>query len=501
MPWSFHCTVGGMKSKFRTLGFAALAAGATFALVNCDNSNTDPNPPPASNPGIGPSLGGYSMDCGGAGSQQQQQSVPFQQQQSCVSEKQASGQSVQSYSFPDSKVDDFSVQLDCSAKMVTVKSLGRDDAFGYLPIQDDGSVSGDVTFQQRVASDGLGNDNCWVGYVVAFTGKANCHDGSTSYGDRSEDRSRSEEHAATDADASGSTGHELNGRAEFRMNASGGPVHSSEARGGSSESLSSSADSLQLTTSIAFQKSSNYALESAGISLEEAAAPPTGTNAPNPAPSIPGGPATTPSASIPSAAPTEEPIPSAAPSDQSPGGLPPPDDQNPPGRPTEPAPGPSALPSPSPSPSPRPSPSASPSAMPTAPASEGPIALPTAGPTGRPGGGSPNESPTTSPNDRPTAPPSDGPADLPTSSPTDDPTALPSAGVSTTPGLPPPEHHTPHWPIPFPTHTPRPRPTPSPSDSPSPVPTQTTVLVPVVFCEVTAACPIEGNADLSCSQQ
>jgi hypothetical protein len=222
------------------------------ALAGCgDDTSSNPAPPSAE------ALGGFSLDCGtsAAGAQQAKQ-VPFQQQQSCVSQN----PQAQKFTFKNSKVANFNVQLDCANNRVVVQGTGGDTDSQTLPILSDGSVDGQLTFQQQVASDGLGGTNCWVQYVVNVTGQTSCN-----------------------------------------------PTPAPSATPGATSAQQSS---LQLTTTVSFEPTTADQLRAAGIDTSTGSQPGEAAPSPSPSPSASASPSPSPSPS-PSVTPSPSPTPSS----------------------------------------------------------------------------------------------------------------------------------------------------------------------------------------------
>ena len=116
-------------------------------------------------------LGGFKVGCGTQQNQQPaQQQIPFKQQQQQTDPTSCSPQ----FQFYQSKFSDFDVQIDCDNNRVNIKSSGPDQQSKNIPIQSDGSVKGDLQYQQQVQNDGKGNVSCWVETVVNFNGQADC---------------------------------------------------------------------------------------------------------------------------------------------------------------------------------------------------------------------------------------------------------------------------------------------------------------------------------------
>jgi hypothetical protein len=88
--------------------------------------------------------------------------------------QQSAGTPKQQFTFVNSKVADFDVQLDCDNNRVIVRTKGPDVQQQTLPIFSDGSINGTLRFKNQVADDGKGTGQCWLEYLVSFSGKATC---------------------------------------------------------------------------------------------------------------------------------------------------------------------------------------------------------------------------------------------------------------------------------------------------------------------------------------
>lgn len=163
----------------KLVGHSALAvsAAASLLFLNCGDgggnqqSGTGPVPPPsdAYQPTAAP-YGGFKVGCGPKQNQQQQsQQIQYQQQS-------AAPDCSPQLQFFSSKISDFDLRMDCDAGVVNVANLGSDQKKGAFPIQDDGTVRGQLEFQQQIQNDGQGNVSCWVKTVIDFDGRANCRD-------------------------------------------------------------------------------------------------------------------------------------------------------------------------------------------------------------------------------------------------------------------------------------------------------------------------------------
>jgi hypothetical protein len=113
--------------------------------------------------------GSYNMSCGGRGGSSYAKQAPFKQ-----SAQNSSCKPSQKFEFPQKKVADYDVDLDCSGRRVVVHNRGADQKQQELPIQSNGKVQGKLQYQQAVQNDGKGNQQCWVKYDVDFNGKAEC---------------------------------------------------------------------------------------------------------------------------------------------------------------------------------------------------------------------------------------------------------------------------------------------------------------------------------------
>ncbi len=75
-----------------------------------------------------------------------------------------------------SKFSDFNMHLDCANRVVDAEPLDQSARRAQLPIDSDGTVRGNLQYPGQVNNDGQGNQQCWVDFVVAFDGRANCDD-------------------------------------------------------------------------------------------------------------------------------------------------------------------------------------------------------------------------------------------------------------------------------------------------------------------------------------
>jgi hypothetical protein len=254
------------KKKMILVGCLAALAGA---LSSCnDDDNAAAAPPPLN----AEALGGVNFNCGD-GSQQQQQStqqVPFQKDPACTP---AQNTPAQKFEFQQSKLADFDIRLDCEDRQVVIQTRGRDSRTQTLPIAFDDTVNGQIEMVNQVADDGKGTGACWVGYLITFSGKANC------------------------------SGSIVTTAADESPMASPSPSASAMAPGQSS---------LQLTASVDFQPTTADELSSLGIDVS--GQQPGAT--PSPSPSITGSPAPSPTTSMspsPSPSPTTSMSPSPSP--------------------------------------------------------------------------------------------------------------------------------------------------------------------------------------------
>jgi hypothetical protein len=120
----------------------------------------------------------WTLGCGPGGGAERQQQVSYKhpEQQSCTK---------QPVRFQESKITDFHFDVDCDERKVTVIPSGSGGPSGLssaargaitesYPIQADDSFKGKTSYPQQIQSDGKGNLQCWVIYVVGFDGKAKC---------------------------------------------------------------------------------------------------------------------------------------------------------------------------------------------------------------------------------------------------------------------------------------------------------------------------------------
>jgi hypothetical protein len=186
------------------LGLAACGRNTGDTADEDPSTPTNPNPTsggtnlaPTSGSTVG--LGNYNFKCG---NQQDQQSQQQQQKQVQWNPKNNQQNCSQQLTFKNDsdhsdRGQDFDVNLDCDARQVNVKHQGADQQTSQIPIQDDGTVAGEMDFQQQMGGDGKGNQVCWVAWRAKFNGKANCPgdgdgdwDSDSDGSDRHEGRSR-----------------------------------------------------------------------------------------------------------------------------------------------------------------------------------------------------------------------------------------------------------------------------------------------------------------------
>lgn len=145
-----------------------LAAGSLFGLSvglsSCGDEDSSSFPD-------ADAMGGFSLSCGEGQQQQQQKDVPFEKQEGCVNQNPAQQQDVK---FRDFKFADFDVQLDCDSREVIVSHKGIDPQTQTLPIRNDGTIEGTLVFHERLDEDGKGNQNCFVKFLVSFSGETVC---------------------------------------------------------------------------------------------------------------------------------------------------------------------------------------------------------------------------------------------------------------------------------------------------------------------------------------
>jgi hypothetical protein len=142
---------------------------ALIAALGClpgcgDEESASATPAP---PSLAESLGAVDFKCDGQEQQQaQQQELKFRQKSGCSAD--------QVFVFQESVVSDFDVFLDCSRGFVTVVGKGATADRKTFPIQEDGSVKGNLQMQQQVQDDGYGRVQCFVITQVLIDGKARC---------------------------------------------------------------------------------------------------------------------------------------------------------------------------------------------------------------------------------------------------------------------------------------------------------------------------------------
>ncbi len=175
-------TKSNVFSRYQVLALTLTSVALPLTLAGCNNDNngnasTGPGPTLPANQEI--ALGSVNLNCGASngtsnGQQQQNQSPvqfkPIPQQPGTCTQK-VKFQTTQSY--------DFNLDLDCTSHMLTVTSKDGTSAKPVkIPVQGDGTISGNGQFVQQVLGDGsspgTGGQVCWVTFDTKFDGKASC---------------------------------------------------------------------------------------------------------------------------------------------------------------------------------------------------------------------------------------------------------------------------------------------------------------------------------------
>lgn len=156
--------------KIRNLTSLFLAVCALIGLARCGDDSSEPTPESTPYAPTTVPLGNVNVSCDQAPGQQARQQVTYQQQQQSYHGKACTPQ----FEFFESRVSDFDVNLNCNRRQVQVTGVGIDQSTTSLPIQSNGSWSGDVSFDQKVQNDGHGNLFCRIRTIVHFDGTASC---------------------------------------------------------------------------------------------------------------------------------------------------------------------------------------------------------------------------------------------------------------------------------------------------------------------------------------
>jgi hypothetical protein len=114
----------------------------------------------------------FSCDEGGQGQSSQQKQIRFSKQSQSQNGFERCDEP--DFEYKGAQVVNLDMNLDCDNQQVVVKNKGFDGKQKQIPIQNDGSVDGSLEFQQQLHDDGKGNKSCWIEYVAAIKGKAQC---------------------------------------------------------------------------------------------------------------------------------------------------------------------------------------------------------------------------------------------------------------------------------------------------------------------------------------
>lgn len=172
-----------MKHHLNVVVVSCLSLSCAALLSSCGGSGSNDDPSANSNDPQNPtlpgtpqnqpnpqSMGAVNFSCNGASGASQQEMPYQQQQQGCK----------KGLRFEQKRFSDLDINLDCNEGVVRIQNKGSpDEKSKALPIADDGSVQGQLQYQQKIKGDGYGHDqDCWIEYDVRFDGKANCDDDS-----------------------------------------------------------------------------------------------------------------------------------------------------------------------------------------------------------------------------------------------------------------------------------------------------------------------------------
>ncbi|MBI3556566.1 MAG: hypothetical protein HY074_09910 [Deltaproteobacteria bacterium] len=163
-----------MKTSIRVCLKVLLGLNLVLTLAGCGqgNQNDNLNVPGENSTQQPPApTGDFNLTCDKQ-AQRQYKQAGYQQKESCVARN--AGKKLQSFQFKDSKISDFDLSLDCANRIVVAQSKTALDQQTAISIAADGSVKGNLIYDQEVSNDGYGADPCTVQLAVAFDGRAKC---------------------------------------------------------------------------------------------------------------------------------------------------------------------------------------------------------------------------------------------------------------------------------------------------------------------------------------